>query len=397
MSGVCVPMKRKRIVVMGFMGSCPIAGVIWQHVHYIVGLQRLGHEVYYIEDSARIPYNAETFDTSNDYSYAARLISRLAEEFNFKDRWSFCARYLPELPTAGLPLNTIRQLYKCADAILNICGAQEFNDDLLASDRILYVESDPGVEQIKVDQAVQSTIDYLGRHHALFTFGENVGTKKFPVPIHGLKWHATRQPIVTDLWKTRSLPPSSAVFTSIANWSTSGLKDVTWRGEKYLWSKSREFIRFVNAPKVAGEPFELATDIRDEKTRTKFSEAGWRFRSPHDLSVKYWEYRDYIRRSKAEFTVAKDQYVRLNTGWFSDRSACYLAAGRPVITQETGFTRLYGGRGGLFGFRKLPEIGEAVQEINADYRHHSQVARAIAQEIFEAEKVVGSLLDCAGV
>lgn len=390
-------MKRKRIVVMGFMGSCPIAGVIWQHVHYIVGLQRLGHEVYYIEDSARIPYNAETFDTSNDYSYAARLISRLAEEFNFKDRWSFCARYLPELPTAGLPLNTIRQLYKCADAILNICGAQEFNDDLLASDRILYVESDPGVEQIKVDQAVQSTIDYLGRHHALFTFGENVGTKKFPVPIHGLKWHATRQPIVTDLWKTRSLPPSSAVFTSIANWSTSGLKDVTWRGEKYLWSKSREFIRFVNAPKVAGEPFELATDIRDEKTRTKFSEAGWRFRSPHDLSVKYWEYRDYIRRSKAEFTVAKDQYVRLNTGWFSDRSACYLAAGRPVITQETGFTRLYGGRGGLFGFRKLPEIGEAVQEINADYRHHSQVARAIAQEIFEAEKVVGSLLDRAGV
>lgn len=382
---------------MGFMGSCPIAGVIWQHVHYIVGLQRLGHEVYYIEDSARIPYNAETFDTSNDYSYAARLISRLAEEFNFKDRWSFCARYLPELPTAGLPLNTIRQLYKCADAILNICGAQEFNDDLLASDRILYVESDPGVEQIKVDQAVQSTIDYLGRHHALFTFGENVGTKKFPVPIHGLKWHATRQPIVTDLWKTRSLPPSSAVFTSIANWSTSGLKDVTWRGEKYLWSKSREFIRFVNAPKVAGEPFELATDIRDEKTRTKFSEAGWRFRSPHDLSVKYWEYRDYIRRSKAEFTVAKDQYVRLNTGWFSDRSACYLAAGRPVITQETGFTRLYGGRGGLFGFRKLPEIGEAVQEINADYRHHSQVARAIAQEIFEAEKVVGSLLDRAGV
>jgi len=390
-------MKSKRIVVMGFMGSCPIAGVIWQHVHYIVGLQRLGHEVYYIEDSARIPYNAETFDTSNDYTYAANLLKCLADEFDFKTRWSFCARYLPDLPTAGLPLKRVRQLYKTADAIFNICGTQEFNDDLLASDRILYVESDPGVEQIKVDKGVHSTIDYLGRHHALFTFGENVGTKKFPVPIHGLKWLPTRQPIVTDFWKTQSLPPASAVFTSIANWSTSGLKDITWREEKYLWSKSREFIRFVNAPKVAHEPFELATDIKDEKTRAKFAKSGWRFRSPHDLSVKYWDYRDYIRRSKAEFTVAKDQYVRLNTGWFSDRSACYLAAGRPVITQETGFTKLYGDRGGLFGFKELSEISEAVREINGDYRRHSKAASEIAREIFEAEKVVASLLERAGL
>jgi hypothetical protein len=397
MLGVVVSMKSKRIIVMGFMGSCPIAGVIWQHVHYIVGLRRLGHEVYYIEDSARIPYNAETFDTSNDYTYAANLLSHLADEFDFKNRWSFCARYLPELPTAGLPLRKIRQLYKFADAILNICGTQEFNDDLRASDRILYVESDPGVEQIKVDQGVQSTIDYLGHHHALFTFGENVGTKKFPVPIHGLNWLPTRQPIVTDFWKAQRPPPPGAVFTSIANWSTSGLKDITWRGEKYLWSKSREFIRFVNAPKAAGEPLELATEIKDEKTRTKFSKAGWRFRSPHDLSVKYWDYRDYIRQSKAEFTVAKDQYVRLNTGWFSDRSACYLAAGRPVITQETGFTKLYGDQGGLFGFQKLSEVSEAVREINADYPRHSRVARSIAKEIFEAEKVVASLLDRAGL
>ena len=390
-------MKSKRIVVTGFMGSCPIAGVIWQHLHYIVGLQRLGHEVYYIEDSARIPYNAETFDTSNDYTYAATLLARLADEFDFKNRWSFCARYLPELPTAGLSLKKIRLLYQSADAILNICGTQEFNDDLLTSDRILYVESDPGVEQIKVDQGVQSTLAYLRRHHALFTFGENVGTKRFPVPVHRLKWFPTRQPIVTDLWRTRAAPPSTAIFTSIANWSTSGLKDITWRGEKYLWSKSREFIRFVNAPKVAGESFELATDIKDEKTRTKFANAGWRFRSPHDLSVKYWEYRDYIGRSKAEFTVAKDQYVRLNTAWFSDRSACYLAAGRPVITQETGFTKTYSQEGGLFGFRKLPEIADAVRAINADYRRHSRAARAIAREFFEAEKVLASLLDRAGI
>jgi glycosyltransferase involved in cell wall biosynthesis len=115
------------------------------------------------------------------------------------------------------------------------------------------------------------------------------------------------------------------------------------------------------------------------------------------MSVDYWQYRDYIRRSKGEFTVAKDQYVRLHTGWFSDRSACYLAAGRPVITQQTGFTDHYGNDGGLFAFRSLGEIPEAVHEINSDYKKQSRAARALACEIFEAEKVLSNLLDLAGV
>ena len=390
-------MKRKRILVMGFMGSCPIAGVIWQHVHYIVGLQRLGHDVYYIEDSARLPYNPETFEVNNEFDYAARLLERLAREFEFKNRWAFCARYLRGQPTAGLSLNRVRQLYREADAILNICGAQEFNDDLLASDRIIYVESDPGVEQIRIDKGVRSTIDYLRRHRALFSFGENVGTESFPVPTHNMKWLPTRQPVVTDLWKTNRAPSRAAVFTSVANWSTSGLKDIIWRGEKYLWSKSREFLRFLAAPKKAGETFELATNIPDAKTRAKFLRNGWRFHSPLQLSVDYWLYRDYVRRSRGEFTVAKDQYVRLNTGWFSDRSACYLAAGRPVIIQQSGFTQHYGNDGGLFAFSSIKEIVEAVKAINADYAKHSRAAREVAREIFEAEKVLASLLDRAGV
>ena len=381
---------------MGFMGSMPIAGVIWQHIHYIVGLQRLGHRVFYVEDSARLPYNPETFEVNNEYDYAADVLDRLSNEFGFQHRWAFCARYLKKKPTAGLSLSKIRSLYRDADAILNICGTQEFNEDLLASDRILYVESDPAVEQIKIDQRVKSTLRYLRRHHALFTFGENVGTSKFPVPTHGFKWLPTRQPVVTDLWHTRRRPTSGAVFTSIANWSTSGLKDISWRGEKYLWSKSREFLRFVRAPKQAGEPFELATDIKDEPTKRRFLQNGWRLTSPLQLSVDYWLYRGYIQRSKGEFTVAKDQYVRLHTGWFSDRSACYLAAGRPVITQKTGFPH-EGNQRGLVTFRTLGEIVEAVKMINADYRAHSRAAREIAREVFEAEKVLASLLDRAGI
>jgi hypothetical protein len=115
------------------------------------------------------------------------------------------------------------------------------------------------------------------------------------------------------------------------------------------------------------------------------------------MSVDYWLYRDYIQRSKGEFTVAKDQYVRLNTGWFSDRSACYLAAGRPVITQQTGFTKNYGAKDGLLSFQTVGEIADAVKKINADYAKHSRTARAIAREVFEAEKVLSSILDRAGI
>jgi hypothetical protein len=375
----------------------PIAGVIWQHIHYVVGLQRLGCDVYYIEDSARLPYNPQTFEVNNEFDYAAQVLDRLSQEFGFRNHWGFCARYLPSNPTAGLPLKRIRQLYREADAILNICGTQELNDDLLVSDRILYIESDPGVEQIKIDKRVRSTVDYLRRHRALFTFGENIGTKSFPVPTHGFKWLPTRQPVVTDLWKTDRALPRAAAFTSVANWSTSGLKDITWRRKKYLWSKSREFLRFISAPKKSGEPFELATNIEDVKTQKRFLRNGWRLRCPLQMSVDYWRYRDYIRRSKGEFTVAKDQYVRLNTGWFSDRSACYLAAGRPLITQETGFTNTYGGKLGLLSFRSLDEIVDAVKMINANYAKHSRAARALACEFFEAEKVLESVLDRAGI
>src|SRR5213080_1306581 len=383
-------MKRKRIIVMGFMGTMPIAGVIWQHIHYIVGLRRLGHDVYFIEDSARLPYNPETFEVTDEFDYAAKVLARLARDFDFKNRWAYCARYLPGNPTAGLPLKKIRQLYREADAILNVCGTQEFNNDLLVSDRILYVESDPGVEQIKIDKGMKSTMEYLRRHRALFTFGENIGTKSFPVPLHGFKWHSTRQPIVTDLWKTNRVPKRAAVFTSIANWSTSGLKDITWRGRKYLWSKSREFLRFAAAPKRAGEAFELATTIQDLCAREKFERNGWRLVSPLQMSIDYWHYRDYIQQSKGEFTAAKDQYVRLNTGWFSDRSACYLASGRPVITQQTGFTDHYGNDGGVIAFDSLGEIVEAVKMINTNYAKHSRAARDLAREVFEAEKVLAS-------
>ena len=141
----------------------------------------------------------------------------------------------------------------------------------------------------------------------------------------------------------------------------------------------------------------MATNIEDSRVRKKFEQNDWRLTSPLQMSVDYWLYRDYIQRSKGEFTVAKDQYVRLDTGWFSDRSACYLAAGRPVITQETGFTKNYGGKEGLLSFRTVDEVADGVKRINDDYRTHSRAAREVAREVFEAGSVLESVLDRAGI
>ena len=393
-------MKRKKIIVLGFMGGMPIAGVIWQHIHYIVGLQRLGHEVTYVEDTLNYPYDPVAFNISDDYSYATQTLGRLAHEHGFEGRWAYCARFKESTEIVGMSLEALRTLYKEADCALNICGSHDMNDDLSSIRNLIYVESDPGVEQIKIDQGESETIDYLKEHRHLFTFGENIGTPAFVVPTRDFNWLPTRQPVVTDLWCAGAEAPTpdrAALFTTICNWSTSGKKDIVWKDSNYLWSKSLEFLRFIEAPKLSGEPFEMATDIKKEEELELFRQHDWKLVMPHDLSVDWNGYRDYIRNSKGEFTCAKDQYIRLNTGWFSDRTACYLAAGRPVITQETGFTAHYGGKEGLLAFTTMEEIVDAVAAIRADYKKHSRAALEIAREVFEAEKVLKSLLDRAGV
>jgi len=382
------------------MGGMPIAGVIWQHIHYIVGLQRLGHEVTYVEDTLNYPYDPVAFNVSDDYSYATQTLGRLAKEHGFEGRWAYCARFKESTEIAGMSLAKLRILYKEADCALNICGSHDMNDDLRSIRNLIYVESDPGVEQIKIDQGESETIDYLKEHRHLFTFGENIGMPVFVVPTGDFNWLPTRQPVVTDLWCAGAdapTPDPSALFTTICNWSTSGKKDIVWKDSNYLWSKSLEFLRFIEAPKLSGEPFEMATDIKKEEELELFRKNDWKLVLPHDLSVDWNGYRDYIRNSRGEFTCAKDQYIRLNTGWFSDRTACYLAAGRPVITQETGFTAHYGGKEGLLAFSTMEEIVDAVAAIRADYKKHSRAALEIAREFFEAEKVLASLLERAGV
>lgn len=389
-------MKRRKIVLLGYMGACPLSGVIWQHLHYIVGLQDLGHDVYYVEDSARMPYDPVARTPGENCAYAVSILQTLAEKYGFRERWAYRPRYRsgPAEPV-GLCASRLRTLYSEADAILNLCGSHELHEDLARSERLVYVESDPGFLQIQIDKGDALAREVLAAHRCLFTFGENIGTERFPVPVHGVRWLPTRQPVVTRFWEGTPPPPPSAPFTTVTNWSATA--SIEWRGRQHLWNKALEFLKFVDVPGLARAAFEIATEFPDRETEALFRRQGWRLRGLEALNLDLDAYRSYIRQSRGEFTAAKSIVVALDTGWFSDRSATYLAAGRPVVTQETGFTRLYGGDRGLFGFRAIEEAIDAVERINADYARHCAAAHEIAKERFEAKKVLKSLLERAGV
>jgi hypothetical protein len=199
--------------------------------------------------------------------------------------------------------------------------------------------------------------------------------------------------VAIDLW--RHSHPAADAFTTITTWHNKG-KDVEFNGDRYYWTKDREFEKYIDLPERRPVPFELAVGVDDE-TRRRLTGHGWRLRGSIDLSASVTNYRDYIQRSRGEFTVARDQYVRPRTGWFSDRTACYLAAGRPVITEDTGFGKFISTGRGLFAFSTMDDVLAAVDAIATDYDAHCRAARDIAEEYFDAERVVGSLMARAGL
>jgi hypothetical protein len=383
--------SHKTILVLHLAGQYPLAGVLWQAVHHLVGLRQLGHDTYYVEDSAAPPYDPRARSVVDDPTYNVSCLQRALERFGFADRWAYCDPYHDVY--YGLSRTQLQALYRRADIILNLCGASVPRAEHRNA-RLVYIETDPVFEQIRAAQGEPRTLDFLRRHDLCFTYGENLGAADCPIPLSGFAWRKTRPPVVLDLWEPR-VDPGCRYFTTIATWQNKG-KDVSFQGETYYWSKHVNFLEFLDLPSRVSQPLELAVETMGTEARTKLAGLGWHLTEAAECSATLEGYRDYIYASRGEFTVAKDIYVRARSGWFSDRSVCYLAAGKPVVTQETGFSKFIPTGEGLFAFSTTDEVVAAFAAINADYPRHARAAWEIAEEYFAADKVLRKLLDDAG-
>jgi hypothetical protein len=381
-----------KIIVFGILFWFPLAGVTYQFLHYLLGLRRLGYDPYYIEDSGRWIYDPVLNDLSPEATPNLKAVVPILEAYGFGERWAFRGNY-PGGKCYGLTEAQILRLYREVDGFLNVTGAQELRDEHLACRRRIYVETDPVAAQIRVAQRDPSTIETLAAYDTLFSYGGNFGNPDCRVPLERFCWLPTRQPVALDLWDNRIASPNGARLNTVATWQNAG-KDLVYKGVTYYWSKDREFMKFLELPLRCNVPLELAVGV-PKQVRRVLQKNRWRILDPVRLSSDVERYRAYIRNSRGEFTVAKDQNIRLRSGWFSDRSACYLAASRPVLTQNTGFENYLPTGKGLFAFRTMADILAAIDEIERDYAGNCKAAREIGVQYFDAEKVLGSLMQRA--
>jgi hypothetical protein len=391
-----LPGRKLRLVVLGMMGRCPFGGQTWLYLNWLRALAAHGHEVWYVEDDTVWPYDPERDTVADDCAYAARHISSSLARVGLEGRWAFRLADRPGGVCHGLTSQRLDELYRDCDALLNIVGATDLRDEQMAAPLRVYLETDPVTAELRLASGDEHTRTAFANHHVIVTYGENYGAPDCGVPLNGITYKKTRQPIDTALWPM-AFDPDAQYFTTIGNYRQEG-SDVEYQGQSYRWSKHHEWEKFIDLPRRVNQQFELAMNVDAAEDRERLESNGWRLVSPLKMSLDiFGAYPDYFRRSRAEFTVAKDQNIRLRSGWFSERDVCYLASGKPVITQETGFSNILPAGDGLFAFNRMDEAVAAVEAINRDYARHCSAARAIAEEYFAAPKIGAKLLKDIGL
>jgi hypothetical protein len=385
--------KRGKIVLLHFAGQMPLAGIAWQAAHYIVALERLGYEVWYVEDSGTPPYDPRIESVGTDCAYNIACLRRAMERFGLGRRWAYwCAL---DDSWHGLTREQVGRLYAEADALINLCGSHRLRDEHLQCKVRILIDTDPGYQQINDAKGSREENAYLAAHTHFFTYGANIGQPDCPIPLGNFDWRATRPPVDVDLWPEPQSEPDH--FTTIASWDNRG-KDIEYRGSTYLWSKHVNFLDFLDLPRRCPTArFRMAILPPNDEVRRRVEGNGWNLTDPRPVSADLDTYLNFIAGSRGEFTVAKDIYARTNSGWFSDRAVCYLASGRPVVTMRTGCGRLYPTGEGLFDFATHDEAVAAIRSIAGDYRRHSRAARELAREYFAGDRVVGALLAGIGL
>jgi hypothetical protein len=387
-------MTRSRVVLLGLMTKMPVAGVVWQNLHYLLGFERLGYEAFYVEAHGINPQNFQRDEHDLGSRRAAAFIADSLRPYGFGDRWAYHALH-DDGAVYGMDAGRLRELYRSADLIINLHGGTRPLPEHAETGRLVYLETDPVRLQVELHDNRQPTVEHLEPHVAFFTFGESYGRPGCGLPVSDrFRFLPTRQPVVLECWERLGLPAGD--FTTVGSYRQHG-RNVSLDGEEYYWTKHREWAGVLDLPGRTGQRFQLALSRTTDNDRRRLAGHGWTVTDAGPISASPDRYRRFIADSMAEFTVAKDQNVRLRTGWFSDRSATYLAAGRPVITQDTGFDAHLPVGEGLLAWGTADEAQAAVEEVAADPVRHGRAAAEIAREHFDAERVLKQLTSEVGL
>jgi hypothetical protein len=396
--------ERMRIVVLGYVVRGPLGGMTWHYLHYLLGLSALGHDVYFAEDSDDAPfcYDPSRDATDANPAYGLAYADETFRRLGLEGRWAYYDA--PRREWRGGGARHIIEICRTADLLLNVSGVNRMRDWFRGIPRRCFVDTDPAFTQIRHRVSPEARA-YALEHTCHLSFGTNIGRPGCLVPNDGFSWGPTRQPIALEHWPPdrwrpfRAMPWRRRRFTSVLLWYS--YPPLGYEGVQY-GTKWHSFQAYASLPTVVpAAQLELAAasprwawappDVQVHELRRQ----GWRLRDPIGITRDCFAYRRYIVGSDAEFGVAKEGYVVSRSGWFSERSAAYLAAGKPVVAQDTGFSAWLPSGLGLLAFRDPDEAREAIESVAARYDVHRRAARDIAVEYFDGRRVLTSLLDRA--
>lgn len=393
-----------RIIVTGLIAQHPhLGGMTWHYVQYVAGLARLGHDVYYMEDSGEFPYDPQVEESLpegvvGDCQYHIRQLAKTMARFGLGERWAYC--HPPTSRWYGLSDQARREVVRTADLLINVSGTLVHPERYVGPRRRVYIDTDPVVTQAKLAAGRRSFSARVAAHDVHFSFGEHLSES---VPPTDYRWRPTRQPILLSEWKSSA--PSRDVFSTVMSWTS---YEPLLHDGRSLGQKDVEFEGFLDLPgRVAPIPLEVAlartrhkkweaapaAGREDETPRERLVRAGWQVVDAGIVGSDLDRYREYIQSSRAEWSVAKNAYVQGRPGWFSERSACYLASGRPVVVQDTGITPVLPVGRGILPFSTLSQAAEAIREVQLDYERHARAAREIARACFDSDGVLTRLIE----
>jgi hypothetical protein len=382
------PSERRRIIVLGYLVRGPVGGGAWQNLQYVLGFARLGHDVWYLEDSddEHAPcYDPRVDAWTADPTYGLDFTHRAFTRLGLGDRWA----YFDSVPQhwRGPAAADIHHVCESADVVLNISGVNPLRPWLVDVPARALVGTDPAFDQIR-NLTIPDRQERSALHTSFFTYGTAIGSPQYDVPDDGFRWQPTRQPVVLDAWPVVD-PPTRSMFTTVMQWGS--YASLEYEGHHY-GMKDESFDAVLDLPSRAGAVFDLAIGS-PHVPRVLLREHGWRLQDPIAVSRDPWTYQRFIQRSRAEFSVAKHGYVVSGSGWFSERSAAYLASGRPVVVEDTGFTSWLPVGEGIVPFRSVEEAAQGVQSVLRSNARHRVAAREIAAEYFDARRVLSDVLE----